>query len=231
MDVSSEDSVKEAAATIQKSLDKDRLYGIINNAGIIRGQQWDVVNTNYVGTKRVVDAFLPIVKRPGGRIVNIASASGPNFLSRLDGSDPIFQPLSEPWTMTGGLQGVDDLARTYQVTNGDYYGFSKALVNAYNLLLAREHPDLVINAVTPGWILTDMTRGQGATNPPSIGAVPPVWALMAEELGSGSVPTGLYYGSDCKRSPLHFYRSPGSDPYEGPTGVEFTKTEASSLNQ
>jgi NAD(P)-dependent dehydrogenase (short-subunit alcohol dehydrogenase family) len=231
IDVSSDESVKEAATAIQKSLNDEKLFGIINNAGIMRGSQQEVVNVNYLGTKRVVDAFLSTMKRPGGRIVNIASASGPFFLQALGESDPIYKPLAEPWTMNGGLQGVDDLAKSYKVKGGgNVYGFSKALVNAYNLLLAREHPDLIINAVTPGWIKTDMTKGSGATNPPSKGAAPPVWALMAEELESDSIPTGLYYGSDCKRSPLNVYRDPGDDPYDGPAGLEIMKKVASSGN-
>ena len=38
------------------------------------------------------------------------------------------------------------------------YYFSKALANAYTMLIAREYPDLLINACTPGFIATDMTR-------------------------------------------------------------------------
>jgi hypothetical protein len=34
---------------------------------------------------------------------------------------------------------------------------------------------------------------------------------MDEEVGKQ--PTGRYYGSDCVRSPLHFYRGPGEKPY------------------
>jgi len=82
--------------------------------------------------------------------------------------------------------------------------------------LAKQHPDLIINAVTPGYIDTDMTRGMGASNPPSKGAVPPVWLLMDEQLEH--VPTGRYYGSDCQRSPLDVYRGPGDPVYEGPDG-------------
>ena len=35
---------------------------------------------------------------------------------------------------------------------------SKACANAYTVYLAREYPQLVINACTPGFIETDMTR-------------------------------------------------------------------------
>lgn len=79
-----------------------------------------------------------------------------------------------------------------------------------------------------GWIKTDMTAGQGATNPPSKGAIPPVWCLM-DSATLEAVPTGRYYGSDCVRSPLHVYRGPGDAPYEGPDGLEIQKK--STLNQ
>jgi carbonyl reductase 1 len=226
MDVSSTESVQGAAAKIQSLLQKEdadnnKLYGIINNAGISQGEGDSVVDTNYYGTKRVVEAFLPLLQRPGGRIVNIASASGPNFVAGLSSSSPLYQSLKEPWTIEGGLDGVDAIAQQYMTQYGSSYGFSKALVNAYTLLLARsQQPDLVINSVTPGWIKTDMTVGHGATNPPSQGAIPPVWALMDPSLESTT--TGLYYGSDCKRSPIHQYRSPGDPVYTGPTGMETT---------
>lgn len=49
------------------------------------------------------------------------------------------------------------------------YGFSKACLIAYTMILAREYPELKINAMTPGYILTDITKGMGATKPPEEG--------------------------------------------------------------
>ena len=42
----------------------------------------------------------------------------------------------------------------------------QACVNAYTQWLAKQHPKLVINSCTPGFIATDITKGMGATNPP-----------------------------------------------------------------
>lgn len=211
--------------------DEAPLYGIINNAGIMYGRDvHDVVNVNYFGVKRVFDAFGPMLqRRPAGRIVNIASASGPFFLQDLRDKS-LRKTLSEPWTISGDnnndgrIEKLDDIARSpTKDAAQNPYGFSKALVNAYTLELARQHSDLVINSVTPGWIKTDMTAGQGASNPPSKGAIPPVWALMDKSLDIGNeqnIPTGRYYGSDCVRSPLDYYRGPGDTPYVGPDGLE-----------
>ena len=104
--------------------------------------------------------------------------------------------------------------------DGAPYGLSKACTNTYTLLLAREHPRLRINACTPGFIETDMTRrmaeSQGKSpaelgmKPPSAGAKAPMFLLFGEPEGNGR-----YYGSDAQRSPLDRYRAPGSPPYTG----------------
>eukprot|EP00977_Amphora_coffeiformis_P018819 scaffold6750_cov160-Amphora_coffeaeformis.AAC.3 len=216
IDTASDESVQQAAASIGGPL-----YGIINNAGIMRGTLADVVNVNYFGPKRVIDALRSQLQTPGGRIVNIASASGPFFLQGCR-DKALYKKLAEPWTTS--FNELDTIASSSHAEGkSDPYGFSKALVNAYTLLLARSEPDFIINSVTPGWIKTDMTAGQGATNPPSKGAIPPVWCLMDTSLEQKNVPTGRYYGSDCVRSPLHVYRGPGDAPYEGPDGLEIQK--------
>ncbi len=173
----------------------------------------ETVNTNYFGVRRVNDAFGKFLKRPGGRIVHIASASGPNFVADLAKNDPLRKILGRPWTIEGtGAQRVavlDKLAKETQTNNG--YGVGKAFLNAYTHVFARMNPDLVINSCTPGYILTDITKGMGASNPPSKGAVPPCWLMMDESIAKE--PTGRYYGSDCVRSPLDVYRGPGDAPY------------------
>jgi len=215
LDTGSDASVQEAVTATQQITSS--LYGIINNAGIMtRGDVQESNNVNYFGPRRVNDAFGSMLQRPGGRIVNIASASGPIFISSCSDA-ALCKKLSQPWTIDGGMSELDALAKdTKNCGGGDAYGFSKALVSAYTWILAKENPELIVNAVTPGYILTDMTRGMGASNPPSKGAVPPVWLLMSDELEK--VPTGRYYGSDCKRSPLDVYRGPGDPVYEGPDG-------------
>lgn len=215
IDTGSDESVKGAVTAVQKHT--DTLYGIVNNAGIMRrGNVEESNNVNYFGPRRVNDAFLGMMQRPGGRIVNIASASGPIFVSGCS-NGALCEKLSKPWTIKGGIKELDEIAKdASNCGGGDAYGFSKALLSAYTWILAKDQPDLVVNAVTPGYILTDMTAGMGASNPPSKGAIPPVWLLMSDELKD--VPTGRYYGSDCKRSPLDVYRGPGDPVYEGPDG-------------
>ena len=210
MDTSSDESVTRAASQI-----KDPLYGIVNNAGVhSREDVAFAVNTNYLGPRRVIDALLNKLQRPGGRIVNIGSASGPMFVASCSDQELVAK-LTEPWTIAGGIPALDAIAKNQQIS-GDAYGFSKALLAAYTCILAKEEPDLVVNSITPGFINTDMTAGWGASNAPAKGAIPPVWLLMSDDVTQN--PTGWYYGSDCKRSPLNVYRGPGDPVYDGPSG-------------
>jgi NAD(P)-dependent dehydrogenase (short-subunit alcohol dehydrogenase family) len=207
MDTSSDDSVKEAAAAITSK--HKSLYGIVNNAGVINPP---CINTNYFGPRRVNDALIDILQRPGGRIVNIASASGPNHVSRLPKGD-LKSKLAQPWLIKDGIEELDEMAKELTKSSDDY-GTSKALLNAYTRLHAKANPDLIINSVTPGFIASDMGKALGATKPTSDGAIPPVNLLLNKEFES--IPTGRYYGSDTKRSPLDVYRGPGDLVYEGP---------------
>ncbi len=45
---------------------------------------------------------------------------------------------------------------------------------------------------------------------PEEGAAASVFLIMDEPKGSG-----MYFGSDCLRSPMHYYRAPGSPAYTG----------------
>ncbi|CAD7704422.1 unnamed protein product [Ostreobium quekettii] len=60
------------------------LYGVVNNAGVMAGffcqtakieDYRRVVDVNYLGTVRVVKAFLPGLLEAGGRVVNVTSST------------------------------------------------------------------------------------------------------------------------------------------------------------
>ena len=235
LDVASEASVRAAA---ERLADAGPLYGLVNNAGIGIGDVSlrDVLEVNTIGLRRVTDAFVPLLDPERGRVVNITSASGPNFVSRCSEARKRF--LCDPTLTRAQLQAFIDECLAISnaaesssrpsgpefaaagLSNGEPYGLSKALGNAYTQLFAREHPNLAINACTPGFIQTDLTapylaRG-GRTaeelgmKPPSAGARAPMFLLFGDLEGNGR-----YYGSDAQRSPLHEYRSPGAPPYRG----------------
>jgi NAD(P)-dependent dehydrogenase (short-subunit alcohol dehydrogenase family) len=186
-----------------------------------------ILQVNTFGPKRVCDAFLPLLNPSIGRVVNVTSASGPLYLA--GSSNEIKKLLTNPevsWTeiekfMAECLNLNLESERTTD-WGGDWpaYGISKACTNAYSIYLAKKNPNLTINACTPGFIETDLTRPMAEANSetpaemgmksPEEGASVSVFLLMGNPSGSGH-----YYGSDCVRSPLDRYRSPGDPPYTG----------------
>jgi NAD(P)-dependent dehydrogenase (short-subunit alcohol dehydrogenase family) len=195
------------------------LYGLVNNAGVGWGATKDLkklLEVNTFGVQRVCATLLPLVEE---RIVNVTSGAGPSYVAKVGEEERRF--------FLDGSIGWDDLRAFIEkriaandVSGEDAYGFSKACANLYTLILARENPSLRINACTPGFIETDMTKGYATSQnkspsdlgmkPPSAGAVAPVHLLFGDLEGNGR-----YYGSDAKRSPLDKYRAPGSAPYTG----------------
>jgi NAD(P)-dependent dehydrogenase (short-subunit alcohol dehydrogenase family) len=187
-----------------------------------------VLDVNVRGVHRVCETFLPLLDADGGRMVNVTSASGPNFVAECSPEmkryfldprtdwDALDRLMKECVTIAARAQSFAERGLGY----GDAYGLSKACANTYTQHLARAHPKLRINACTPGFIETDMTRRhaeESGKSPselgmksPSAGATAPLFLLFGEPPESGR-----YYGSDARRSPLDRYRSPGSPEYAG----------------
>lgn len=209
LDVSDDASVRAAVEEVkQKYGAKSSLYGIVNNAGVgFDHSMQRTLDVNTYGAKRVCEAFLPLLQEDG-RIVNTASASGPNYVSRASGDER--QLLMDPEVTWEALDNFMKEAGA-EPRGRQPYGLSKACLISYTMLMARLHPDLKINAMTPGYILTDITRGMGATKPPEEGTKAAIHCLIGELEGNGR-----YYGSDALRSPIDRYRAPGDPPYEGP---------------
>ena len=232
IDVERDDSVNSAAEEVGKTFGKTpgTLYGIINNAGI--GNSVDglekILQVNTYGPKRICDAFIPLLNSSQGRIVNVTSASGPTFVS--GSSDETKKLLTNPAITWTEIQDYIDKCVDASTKNniisdnvysiGSAYGLSKACTNAYTIFLARQHPNIKVNACTPGFIETDMTRHMavsGGKTPAEMGMLSPEEGTSASLflLMGNPEASGYYYGSDCLRSPLDRYRSPGDPPYNG----------------
>lgn len=231
LDVSDDASTTAAAAYVSRTYGaQNALHGIINNAGIGLGRKSMevVLNVNTRGPYRVIQAFLPMLDPHGGRIVNVSSAAGPNFVSRCSAErQHSLTHAGVTWADAEALmqecleiaaQGGDFEARG--LGDGQAYGLSKACLNALTIHLARTYPELVINACTPGFIETDLTRPyaeQSGKSPADMGMKSPAQGTRASlHLVLGDVGgSGWYFGSDAQRSPLDRYRSPGDPPYTG----------------
>jgi len=241
LDVCDDNSIKKAVDNIKAG--HGELFGLINNAGGILATARETIDLNTYAPISVTEAFLPLIQTPGGRIVQISSAAGPNFVSNC--SQEIQQMLVNPEVtfkeaenkvIKPYLNIMEDSSISDDKKNevleeiglnnsgmvGAGYGVSKAGLNAYTMEIARKYPKLLINACTPGFIETDLTRPMAERNgktpeemgmkPTSAGATSAVYLMMGDLSGDQ---TGQYYGSDAVRSPLHKYRSPGDPPYNG----------------
>ncbi|MFD4641912.1 SDR family oxidoreductase [Lentzea sp. NPDC058436] len=133
LDVTSDDSVAEAAAAL------DRLDVLVNNAGISGPQPQDpttldldvvrtVLDTNVFGVVRVTNAVLPLLRRSASpRIVNVSSNMGSLTLQ------------------TGPVMAA--------------YAPSKSMLNSLTAQYARAFADtnVIVNACCPGYVATDFT--------------------------------------------------------------------------
>ena len=171
LDVSNQVSVDSLLDEVEKAF--GRLDILVNNAAILIDRE-DIVasnaeleivkatlETNLIGAWRMCRAFIPLMRKNGyGRIVNVSSGAGE------------FE---------------------YMATSGGYwpaYSLSKASLNALTVMLASElkGTNILINAVCPGWVRTDM-GGSNATRSVEEGAATPVWLATLPDGG----PTGYNF--------------------------------------
>ena len=231
MDVADDASVDSAAAEIVSTYPDDAtpLYALVNNAGIgaDAGDMSTVLNVNVYGVRRVCERFIPLLDKGSGRVVNVASASGPMFLA--DCNPDVRDKLTSPDVTWADIERTMNRCLAIEAKDGDFaeqgygsgssYGLSKACVNAYTIEMARLHPKLRVNSCTPGYIETDMTRPFAAgtgRSPAEMGMKPVREGTKAPlHLLLGDIGTGWYYGSDAVRSPLDRYRGPGEPAYDG----------------
>lgn len=115
-DVTDEEKVKAAASYVREKLKGQKLWGLINNAGISKACPLfhmpiddfkRILEVNLVGVLIVTKAFLPLLgidqtlKGEPGRIINIGSTSG-----------KIAQPFNGPYAISKhGLEGFTDSLR------------------------------------------------------------------------------------------------------------------------
>jgi NAD(P)-dependent dehydrogenase (short-subunit alcohol dehydrogenase family) len=168
LDVSNASSIDKAAAEIASR------YGyvdvLVNNAGInydtwetvenadINGTVMETITTNLLGPWRVCQAFLPLLRK--SRAGRIVNVS----------------------SESGSLANMGAGPPAYQVT--------KAALNALTRTLAGKlrHSRILVNAVCPGWVATDM-GGAGAPRSVADGAAGIVSAATLPDDG----PTGGFF--------------------------------------
>ncbi|GBL86577.1 Estradiol 17-beta-dehydrogenase 2 [Araneus ventricosus] len=90
LDVTKDESVSQAKEFVTKNLEDSELWAIVNNAGILKGVTIeltslrdfkDSLEVNTLGVVRVTQAFLPLLRKSKGRVVNLTSVAGKCQLS------------------------------------------------------------------------------------------------------------------------------------------------------
>ncbi|XP_058755697.1 salutaridine reductase-like [Vicia villosa] len=158
----------------------------------------ECLNTNYYGVKRVTKALLPLLQLSSAkaRIVNLSSLRGelkriPN--GRLRKELGAVEELSEEKIDTILKKFLDDFKGNVLEANGwgmmlPAYSISKASLNAYTRVLARNNPHMLINCVHPGFVSTDLNWHKGTMTVDEGARGPIMLALLPDE-----GPTGCYF--------------------------------------
>lgn len=85
LDVTDGDSIAKATNTVESAIGAEGLAGLVNNAGIVVGAPLEMIplgdlrrqfEVNVIGQVAVTQAFLPLIRRGRGRIVNMGSIAG-----------------------------------------------------------------------------------------------------------------------------------------------------------
>lgn len=166
LDVADPASIERLRADVQA--DFGRLDVLVNNAAILYDTWQRAVNadltvvhealeTNTFGPWRLTQACLPLLRRSPHGRI-VNVSSGAGSLTDMSGGTPA-------------------------------YSISKAALNALTLMLAAElrGTGILVNAVCPGWVATDM--GGGGGRPVADGAAGVVWAADLPDNG----PTGGFF--------------------------------------
>ncbi|KAJ7558992.1 hypothetical protein O6H91_04G064700 [Diphasiastrum complanatum] len=195
---------------------------LINNAGVnfrttplsLDGMEvaHSTLETNYYGVKRVTEAMLSLFRlsTQGNRIVNVSSMMGQlsvfqdeTWKTQLSSVDTLTEELIESFlqnclvkiakNLNTKVPGLEVFKAELHYPKGlIYYGLSKAALNAYSRMLARDLSKrsadqmFYVSCMCPGLTSTDMTGNVGHT--PEEGADTAVWLalLPASECSTGN---------------------------------------------
>lgn len=158
LDVTDESSIRTAVETIAD--EQDRLDILVNNAAVYgpTGKLGMLSTADIDGTLRT-NLHGPIVLTRHA-LTLLTEQTGARIVNVSSGSGQF----------SGG--GID--------ASHLPYGVSKAGLNAFTHSLASQYPGLLVNAVCPGWVRTEM-GGSGAPRSVEKGAETPVWLARFEQ--------------------------------------------------
>ena len=203
-----------------------KLYALVNNAGIgfkAEITTHDMMNTNYMGPKRVTDAFVGLIDPKKGRIVNTSSGAASGWLKKQDAKTQALCTNPDlTWENLNAFVQANVAANNLGPGFSSAYGLSKASLCALTLVQAKAFPNLKVTSLSPGFVDTPLTGGSNSTSKitPEKGCTSSLKCLFEDVI------SGAYYGSDGLRSPMTVGRDPGTPEYQGeanPDPAKYTR--------
>lgn len=149
---------------------------MVNNAGVLWAEADIMLNTNFKGPKRVTDAFIKLIDKSGGRIVNVSSGGASEWLQIQDSATR--KVFTNPDVSFEELEGA--LKTNVETENFEIYGRSKAGLCALTLIQARSYPNLKITSLNPGFVDTPMSKDFGAQLTPEQGCLSTLKVLFSK---------------------------------------------------
>lgn len=213
LDLTDDNSIIAAARHVEKEY--GRLDVLVNNAAIcfndptlygevehtpFRDQADITVRTNFYGTLKVCQEFLPLLKQADSpRIINVASAAG--RLTILRSQELVDKFTSNTLTISELSALMDQFVKdveqgTHQENGwpGTCYGMSKLGIIALTKIMARENEGMLINSVDPGYCKTDQNNNQGTVDPSDGAYTPYLLALLEhDDDDDGEDMSGLHF--------------------------------------
>jgi carbonyl reductase 1 len=209
LELTDDQSIEDCAKYVEETF--GQLDILVNNAAIcfndptlygkvsytpFEKQAAITIQTNFFGTYKLTNRLLPLLQRSSSsnrqqpaRIINIASAAGRLGILKSQEKRDMF---TDPDLTTQKLeQHMNDFVKA--VETGVYeqqgwartcYGMSKLGLIAFTKIMARDHPNLLVNSVDPGYCATDQNDNQG-NRPVERGAVTPYLLATTESQCSG----------------------------------------------
>ncbi|PWA85457.1 Glucose/ribitol dehydrogenase [Artemisia annua] len=142
--------------------------------GKVSTQPYDLgeecIQTNYYGAKRMTEAFMPLLSLSDSpRIVNVSSSSGKleyvinewarNILNDTKALNE--ERIDEVLEVFLKDMKEDSLETKSWPSFLSAYTLSKAAMNAYTRLLAKKHPNVIVNSICPGYVKTSLNFFKG----------------------------------------------------------------------
>jgi len=183
------------------------IHVLVNNAGTafkeddstpFKDQAEPTMHTNFFGTLELTRKMLPLLRAASDPIiVSVASQAGRLDIfkdsrrrSQISRENLSMQELEHLCS-----EFIEDVKAERHTENGwpdTCYGMSKAAVIAMTKILARDNPDITINACCPGKCSTEMTSHSGRS--PEEGArVAAYLATLDRQNQAGDRPTGKFF--------------------------------------